>query len=422
VMKYSRTTVDPLAPGRELAVGSLLDGRFQRVGDRIRVTAQLLDTRDGSTLWAGTFDEPFDDVFAVQDAISERVARALIANLTREQQERLTRRYTDNADAYQLYLRGRYLWERRTTEALNRSVDFYQQAIAKDPGYGLAYAGLADAYIIMGNFGMLAPGDAYPKAKAAANRALELDRDLVQAEVARAFAAYLYDRDWNAAETGFKQAHALAPSYGPGHQWYAVCLLSRGRFDEAIAEIRRVQEAEPLSQTIAAVHAWVLYLARRYEAANAQADRAVEMDPAWPVSHYYLGLLHAATGHFDQAIGELSLSTAGIGTERRDKDLGALGFALARRGRANDAFALTRKLQLEARRRYVPAYAEAVVRLGLGDREHALTMLERAVEERYPWSVHFNVDPMLDELRSDSRFSALLQRAGVTEVALPSPK
>jgi TolB-like protein/Tfp pilus assembly protein PilF len=422
VMKYSRATVDPLAPGRELAVGSLVDGRFQRVGNRIRVTAQLLDTRDGSTLWAGTFDEPFDDVFAVQDAISERVARALIANLTREQKDRLTRRYTDNADAYQLYLRGRYLWERRTTEALKRSVDFYQQAIAKDPGYGLAYAGLADAFIIMGNFGMLAPGDAYPQAKAAANKALELDRDLVQAEVARAFAAYLYDRDWMAAETGFKQAHALAPSYGPGHQWYAVCLLSRGRFDEAIAEIRRVQEAEPLSQTIAAVHAWVLYLARRYEAAIAQANRAVEMDPAWPVSHYYLGLSHAATGHFDEAIGELSLSTAGIGAERRDKDLGVLGFALARRGRANDALALIRKLQLEARSRYVPPYAEAVVRLGLRDRAQALTMLEHAVDERYPWSVHFNIDPMLDELRSDARFSALLQRAGLSEVPLPSPK
>jgi eukaryotic-like serine/threonine-protein kinase len=422
VMKYSRATIDPLAPGRELAVGSLLDGRFQRVGDRIRVTAQLLDTRDGSTLWAGTFDEPFDDVFAVQDAISERVARALIANLTREQQDRLTRRYTDNADAYQLYLRGRYLWERRTTEALKTSVDFYQQAIAKDPGYGLAYAGLADAYIIMGNFGMLAPGEAFPKAKAAASKALELDRDLAQAEVARAFAAYLYDRDWNAAETGFRQAHALAPSYGPGHQWYAVCLLSRGRFDEAIAEIWRAQEAEPLSQTIAAVHAWVLYLARRYEAAIAQANRAVEMDSALPLAHYYLGLSHAATGHFDQAIGELRLNTGRIGAEGRDKDLGALGFALARNGSRRGAYGLIRELQQEARRRYVPPYAEAVVWLGLRDREHALTLLERAVEERYPWSVHFNIDPMLDQLRSDTRFSALLQRAGVTEVPLPSPR
>jgi tetratricopeptide (TPR) repeat protein len=269
---------------------------------------------------------------------------------------------------------------------------------------------------------MLAPGDAYPKAKAAANRALELDRDLVQAEVARAFATYLYDRDWNAAETGFKQTQALAPSYGPGHQWYAVCLLSRGRFDEAIAEIRRAQEAEPLSQTIAAVHAWVLYLARRYEAAIAQANRAVDMEPALPLARYYLGLSHAATGHFDQAIGELSLNTAGIGTERRDKDLGALGFALARTGRANDAFALIRKLQLEAHRRYVPPYAEAVVRLGLGDRAQALTMLERAMDERYPWTVHFNIDPMLDQLRSDARFSSLLRRTGVPEVPIPSPK
>ncbi len=272
VMKYSRPTIDPLAPGRELAVSSLLEGRFQREGDRIRVTVQLLNVRDGSSLWAGTFDESFDDVFALQDAISERVAQALVANLTREERERLTRRYTENVEAYQLYLRGRYFWERRTDEALKKSVDFYQQAIAEDPGYGLAYAGLADTYLIMGNFSLQAPDDAFPRAKAAAIKALELDRDLVQAEVARAFATYLYDRDWNAAETGFRQALARAPTYGPGHQWYAVCLVSRGRFDEAIAEIRRAQDADPLSQSIAAAHAWVLYLARRYEAAIAQGE------------------------------------------------------------------------------------------------------------------------------------------------------
>ncbi len=272
VMRYSRPTVDPLAPGRELAVSSLLDGRFQRVGDRIRVTVQLLDVRDGSSLWAGTFDESFNDVFALQDAISERVAQALVANLTRQDRERLTRRYTDNVEAYQLYLRGRYSWERRTDDGLKKSVDFYQQAIAKDPGYGLAYAGLADTYLIMGNFSLWAPDDAFPRAVAAANKALELDRDLVQAEVARAFATYLYDRDWNAAEAGFRRALLRAPTYGPGHQWYAVCLVSRGRFDEAIAAIERAQDVDPLSQTIAAAHAWVLYLSRQYRGCDRTSE------------------------------------------------------------------------------------------------------------------------------------------------------
>jgi serine/threonine protein kinase/TolB-like protein/Flp pilus assembly protein TadD len=422
VMKYSRPTVDPLAPGRELAVSSLLDGRFQRVGDRIRVTVQLLDVRDGSSLWAGTFDELFDDVFALEDAISERVAQALVANLTREDRSRLTRRYTENAAAYQLYLRGRYLWERRTSEALKKSVDFYQQAIANDPSYGLAYAGLADAYVIMGNFGLLSPDDAFPKAKAAATKALELDRDLVQAEVAHAFATYLYDRDWNAAETGFRQALAGAPDYGPGHQWYAVCLLSRGRFEEAIAEIRRAQDAEPLSQTIAAVHAWVLYLTRQYEAAIVQANRVVEMDPASPLAHYYLGLSYAAMARFDESTSALRRSTVAIGAEGRDKNLGALGFVLARQGRTSDAHVVIRELQQQARRRYVPPYAEAIVRLALGDREQALTLLERAAEKHYPWAVHFNVDPMLDSLRSDARFSSLLQRVGMPVVALPDSK
>lgn len=416
VMKYVAADVDPLAAGRELAVDSLLDGRFQRSEDRIRVTVQLLNVADGSSIWADTFDEPFGDVFAVQDAISQRVAQALAANLTREARGRMTRRYTNDTEAYQLYIRGRYFWERRTAESLRRSIDFYNQAIAKDPTYALAYAGLADSYNILGNFGVAAPGDIYPRAKAAATRALEIDATLVEAEVARAFATYLYDRDWPTAEDGFTRALAAAPNYGPAHQWYAVCLVSRGRFDDARAEIRRAVEVEPLSLAINAVVAWIEYLTRRNNEAVAAAMRTIEMDANFGLAHTYLGMAYASKHLNNEAIRELRRGLA-RSEQGSDRDLGLLGLVLARSGRTADAREVLNTLARLRRERYTSPYGEALIRMGLGDRDEALRLLEAAVDEHHPWAIHFNVDPALDPLRAEPRFKALLQRIGIPDIS-----
>jgi DNA-binding winged helix-turn-helix (wHTH) protein/TolB-like protein/TolA-binding protein len=421
VLKYVTSPVDPLAVARELSVDSLVDGRFQRLDDRVRVTVQLLAARDGSPIWAGTFDEPFKDVFTVQDRISERVAEALVATLTDEERARLTRRFTGNTEAYQLYLRGRYFWERRTDDSLRKSVDYYRQAIAHDPTYALAYAGLADSYLIMGNFSMLAPGDAFPKARAAAQKALDIDASVTQARVALAFVTYLYDRNWDEAERGFVRALSEAPNYGPGHQWYAVSLTSRGRFDEAVAEIERAERVDPLSLVINAVRAWILYLSRRYDEAIEQAKRTIDMDAGFPLPHYYLGLAYLARGRHADAAEELRKSSAMYGSQGRDKDLAALGLALARQGRTADARAVLNELQQPVRERYVSPYAAAVVYLGLGDSGQALVLLERAADERFPWAMQYNVDPLLDTLRADPRFKALLQRIGIPEVPLPPP-
>jgi DNA-binding winged helix-turn-helix (wHTH) protein/TolB-like protein len=422
VLKYAQSTNDPLASGRELGVDSLVDGRFQRSGDRIRVTVQLLNVRDGSSMWGDTFDGPFRDVFAVQDAISERVAQALVANLTPDERERVTRRYTQNTEAYQLYLRGRYSWERRTADSLRKSVDYYEQAIANDPAYALAYAGLADSYNILGNFGVLAPSDAYPKAKAAAARALEIDKDLAQAEVARAFATYLYDRDWDAANRGFARALNEAPNYGPGHQWYAVCLVSRGRFDDAVAEIRRARGADPLSVVINAVTSWIYYLARRNGKAIVAAKETIQMDPNFPLAHTYLGMAYASDHRDEEAAVELR---QGLGRSRRehsDRDLGLLGLVLARQGRTSEAREVLRTLERDAHEEYRSPYGEALVRLGLGEKDRPLALLNQAVDEHHPWAIHFNVDPALDGLRSEPRFTVLLQRIGIPVVALPIPR
>ena len=419
VLKYAGKDVDPLAAARELSVDSLVDGRFQRVGDRIRVTVQLLATRDGSSIWAGTFDEPFKDVFAVQDRISERVADELVATLTEAERAGLTRRFTESAEAYQLYLRGRYFWERRTAESLEKSVDYYRQAIAHDPAYALAYAGLADSYLIMGNFSALAPADAFPKAKAAAEKALQIDVTLSEARVARAFATYLYDRDWEYAEREFRRALSEAPHYGPGHQWYAVSLTSRGRFEDAIAEIVRAKEVDPLSLVINAVHAWVLYLGRRYDDAIDQARRTLVMDASFSLPHYYLGLVQTARGNHAEAAAELSKGIAMYGSPGRDQDVGALGFVLARQGRIQEARAILKQLSDTRRGDYRSPYASALVHLGLDERDQALNLLQRAADERFPWAIHYGVNPHLDALRADPRFKALLQRIGIPEVPQP---
>ena len=419
VLKYAGKAVDPLAAARELSVDSVVDGRFQRVGDRIRVTVQLLATHDGSTIWADTFDEPLKDVLAVQDRISERVADGLVATLTEADRAGLTRGFTQNAEAYQLYLRGRYFWERRTAESLEKSVDYYRQAIAHDPAYAMAYAGLADSYLIMGNFSALAPADAFPKAKAAAEKALEIDATLSEARVTRAFATYLYDRDWEHAEKEFKRALSEAPHYGPGHQWYAVSLTSRGRFEEAVAEIRRAKEVDPLSLVINAVHAWVLYLGRRYDEAIDQARRTLVMDASFSLPHYYLGLAQTARGNHAEAAAELSKSIAMYGSPGRDQDVGALGFVLARQGRIQEARALLKDLSHPGGGEYRSPYASALVHLGLDERDQALELLQRAADERFPWAIHYSVDPQLDALRADPRFKTLLQRIGIPEIPLP---
>ena len=409
--------VDPSTAGRQLGVDALVDGRFQRAGDRVRVTVQLLDVANGATLWASSFDEPFSNVFAVQDAISQRVAEELVASLTPDDRSRLKARDTGNTEAYQLYVRGRYFWERRTGDALRKSIEYYRQAIERDPSYALAFAGLADSYNILGNASVLPPGEAYPQAKAAAAEALRLDDGLSQARIAMAFATYLYDRNWTAAEALFARALAEAPHYGPGHQWYAVCLLSRGRFEDARREMARAVALDPSSVAINAVEAWVSFLSRRYGDAIAQANRALEMDNGSLLAHNYLALTHTAQNDYVEAAKALRPLVSNA--DRKPANLGLTGLGFARTGRVTAARRAIDELNVLARVRHVPAYNESLVRIGLGEHDEAITLLGRAADERFPWAIHFNVDPLLDPLRQDPRFGALLRRATIPEVALP---
>ena len=413
VVKYQQTG-DPLAAARKLRADALLDGRFQRVGDRIRVSVQLINVASGASMWGDRFDHTYADVFAMQDSIAERVAAALSQNLTDAERETIRKRYTGDIATYHLYLRGRYFWERRTAESLKKSIDFYEQAIAADPAYALAYAGLADSYNVLGTVSDLPPDEAFPKAKAAAVKALEIDPGLWQAEVALAFATYLYDRDWTSAERGFNRALNHAPNYGPGHQWYAVCLTSRKPGD-AVKEIRRALEVDPLSLVINAVEGWIHYLNRDFDAAVAACLRTIEMDPAFPLAHSYLGRTYAALGRYQEAETELR-KALGRGGPGVSQSVGMLGFVLARTGRREQAREVLRELRQPEKKKYAPSYAEALVLIGLGEHDEALTLLERSADEHYPWVIHYNAEPALDPLRADPRFKVLLQRVGLPEL------
>jgi tetratricopeptide (TPR) repeat protein len=266
---------------------------------------------------------------------------------------------------------------------------------------------------MLGAFSVLAPIEAYPKAKAAAAKALEIDPTLAQAEIAKSYASYLYDRDWETAERGFRHALDENPNYGPGHQWYAVCLVSRGRFDDARSEIRRALEVDPTSLIINAVVAWIDYLSHDSEAAIAAAKRAIEMDANFPLTHMYLGEAYASAGRYDDAAAELRKGGALQGRT----NIGYVGFVLCRAHRFDDARKVLLEIQERSRREYISPYHEALIHLGLGDKEKAIDLLGRAADQHYPWVIHYNVEPVLDSLQNEKRFKLLLRRIGLPDLS-----
>jgi TolB-like protein/Tfp pilus assembly protein PilF len=408
IVRYAGPDQDPIEAGRQQLVDAVLDGKIQRAGERVRVTVQLIRVQDGQQVWADKFDEKFTDIFALQDAISERVAEALALELTGAEQKLLTRRYTENAEAYQLYLKGRYFWNKRTDESLKKGIEFFTKAIEKDSRYALAHAGLADSYIILGNFGLLPPYEAYPKAKTAAEEALKVDPDLVEAQVSLSFVKSLFERDWPGAEAGFRRAIELNPNYGPAHQWYGVSLAGAGRMEEAVAELKRAQEVDPLSLTINAVGGWIRYLAGDYDKAIQQEKTVLEMDPNFVLAHRYLGLAYEQKGLYAEAISELHRAVNLSGA--RPLDAGALGHAYAVAGRTAEA----RKVLKEARglsaQAYFPADEIALIYVALGEKDQAFDWLDRAFAERSPWLILLKVDPRFVPLRSDPRFTSFVHR------------
>jgi DNA-binding winged helix-turn-helix (wHTH) protein/TolB-like protein/Tfp pilus assembly protein PilF len=404
---------DPVRLGREMGVDSVLDGTIQRSGDRVRVTVRLWSTEERRPVWAGEFDEKFTEMFSVEDSISEKVATALALKLSGEDRKLLLKHYTDNAAAYQAYVKGRYHWSRWTPEEVRKAIVCFQEAIKVDPNYSLAYAGLADSYNVMGTFGYVAPQEAWPETEAAANKALALDEGLAEAHSSLGGAKMVYDWDWRGAEYHFKRGIDLAPDSPNAHQVYGLYLMAMDRRDEALREMRLAQQLDPSSPLMTTSLGWALLFARQYDASIVELRKALDLDPNYQMARGSLELAFNASRKFDDMI-SLSESERAAAKARGERWASAnLVYAYAQMGRKAQALQIAEDLREMCDERYISPFVMATAYIGLGDKDEAFKWLDKAYEERSNFLWLLKVYPYLDSLRSDPRFADLLRRVGL---------
>src|SRR5262245_48190961 len=419
VRKYAGGEANPPNPvvaGRELDVDSVLEGSIRKSGERIRVTVQLVNVRDGAPLWAEKFDKKFTDILSVQDEVAEQVSQALLLQLTGDEQRLLTKRYTNNVEAYKRYLEGRYFLNRRTEAGLQKCLESFQQAIKLDQQYAPAYAGLADAHTIMGLYvyGLLRPHETFPKAKEAAAEAMRIDGALGETHAALGYAKLNYDWDWMEAEREFKLAIELKPDYSALQHYYSHYRMAMGQVEESLAASLRAIDLDRFDLTINVHLGWHYLYARDPDRAVDQLKKTIELDPNYATSYLYLGFAYEQKGMNEAAIAEFSKGVAISGDGRRPVIEAALGHAYAVAGRRVEAQRTIERLKVAAERRFISPYSIAVIYLGLGDKEQAFAWLNRAYQERDNWLIYLKVEPRLDPLRSDARFGNLLRRVGLS--------
>jgi DNA-binding winged helix-turn-helix (wHTH) protein/Flp pilus assembly protein TadD len=399
---------DPREAGRDLQVDAVLEGKIQRRGSRLRVTVQLLPLSGAAPAWAETFDEELESVFAVQDRIAEQVARALDLKLGAVERARLLRRHTEDVEAYQAYLKGRYFWSRFTGEWLERALAFFREAVEKDPDFTLPHAGLADAYLVLGFSGLVPPREAWPLAGEEARRALSLDDTVAEAHVSLGWVRLFEHWDWEGAGVELRRAIALSPSSAAARQWYALYLDMLGHFEEAVGETARAQRLDPLSLVTAALVAFQSYLRRDHQRGLEECRRAVELDPNHFLGRWSLGLGFQQLGRHPEAVREHRKAFDLSGGSPLMRAVLARSLALA--GRKAEARRHLEGLERASAEGRAGSYVRATVLLALGEKDAALACLEAAMEERDPWLVLLKVDPMLDPVRRERRFQALLRR------------
>jgi TolB-like protein/Flp pilus assembly protein TadD len=410
VVSQTGVRQDPLQMGKKLGIDFFLEGWVQKADNRIRVTIQMIDVNDGSSVWSGKFDALFTDIFEVQDTISEQVTRALMLRLSGEERKQLTKRHTENSEAYRAYLKGRYFWNKRLVDDLERACEHFRLATEIDPDYALAYVGLADCYNMLSFFSGFSPKEFYPRAREAVARARELDDESAEAHASLALVEMMSDWNWEAAEEGFKHAIKLNPTYTPARQWYAKLLTALGRHEEALAQIRQAQNLDPLSLIIGAIVGFVYYFARQYDEVIYHSRKNLELDPHFTLTYWDLGWAYQQKEMFDEAIATFkkAVSLSGGGT----KMVSELGYTYAVSGRKTEADTELKKLLRLSKKHYVSPYEIALIYVGLGANDEALIWLEKAIEDRAWESITLEVEPKLDCLRSEPRFTELLRRIG----------
>ena len=408
--RYKGKQVDPQAVGRELKVRTVLMGVVRQLGDRLNVQVDLVDATTGAQLWGEEYERKLADVLAVKQALVREVTEKLRLKVTGEQQQQLTQRDTTNPEAYQFYLRGRYYWNKRTAENLKKAIDQFQQAADKDRNYALAYVGLADCYVLLEDYAGTPASETLPKAKAFAQRALQLDSSLAEAHTSLAY-AYRNLWQWEQAEEEFKWAIKLNPNYPTAHLWYSTYLLDLGRNDEAMAEIKRAHELDPLSLIIGTTLTYAYYAEGDVNSSIAQCKRVIDLDPNFPRAHEYLGLAYLKQGRHSEAIGELQKAVELSGRERRP--LRDLGYGYAISGKRAEALTALKELEGKYEKHEVIGQDLAAVYAGLGEKDQAFAWLEKDFQARsglLPW---IRWIPPFESLRSDPRFADLLRRMGL---------
>ncbi|HKC38004.1 MAG TPA: protein kinase, partial [Gemmatimonadales bacterium] len=400
--------LDVRAVGALLGTSVVLEGTVRKAGDRLRITAQLTSTDDGRLLWSQRYDRQLVDVFAIQDEIAATIVNTLRATMFADVSEHVARRYTENIQAYGLYLKGRYEWNKRTQEGVAAAIHYFERAIAEDPAYAPAYAGLSDSYSLDVDYRSIPVHEAYQRAKDYARKALALDESVPTAHASLAWALFIYDWQWDEAEREFRRAIELNPRYASAHQWFAFLLAARGQHDAALVEGHTALELDPASVSIRRAVGWLYYYARRFDQAREHLARAIEMNPTAVESYRMLGSTLALQGDGAEAERVLREALTLEGAAAYSK--ATLGWLLARSGRREDAVALLWELDAARAQGYVSPVAFAILHIGLGNLSQALDWSERAYDERRGWLAYVNVNPMFDPLRNEPRYAALVKR------------
>ncbi|MBV9959830.1 MAG: winged helix-turn-helix domain-containing protein [Acidobacteria bacterium] len=411
IMRYANSPPEPRAAGRELGVDAVLEGSLQHEGDRLRLTMQLVEVSDGATIWTGQFDEHLTGLFELQDSISGQVAAALLPHISSEQRELLARHETDDREAYKLYLKGRYHWNKRTPESLQESIRLLDEAIARDPLYALAYAGLADSFVLLSEYGVAPPADTFPRAKVAAGRALQLEPDLAEAHTTLAYVFASYDWNFAEAEREYLRALELNPNYATAHQWYGELLCGLKRFDESERELNRAVSLDPLSAVTQMDVGLLLFYRRDFDAAISQFQKTAQSFPDFPSTRMALSLVYERVGNLDGAAAALIEFVRLLGAD--EKAVGSLRELYKQQGYQALLKTLLAGADTEARRHYVPPFTRAAFYTRLKDRENALLWLGKAYAERFRYVTYIGGDPTFDFLRDDARFQELLKRVGL---------
>jgi len=414
VFHYKGKDIDPIKVGKELGVNAVLSGRITQRGDNLTISAELVDVRYNKLLWGEQYDRKTSELLATQREMAREIVDTLKLKVS-GQERGLAKHYTESNEAYQLYLKGRFYFNKRSQEGMQKSLEYFQQAIEKDPTFALAYSGVADTYDLLATpdaGGAMAPDEALPKGKKAALKAIELDETLAEPHVSLAHVKYYYDRDWSGAEREFKRAIELNPNYPQAHHWYAIYLVWSGRTNEGLAEIRRAQELDPLSLPISMTLGWLLCDAGRTDEGIEELRKTLEMDPTFVIAHHRLALCYERKGAYDGAITEyqkvIDLGAKVLGTA-------GLGQAYAMAGKRNEAQKELAELQELSKHRNTWPSLFAYIYAALGDKDQAFAWLEKSIDEHDLVTARLKVDVRFDNLRSDPRFAEMAKRVGLPQ-------